>query len=882
MNTKHVLMAMSLPLLFAACTSDDVVNQGVDVKNQDRPTVGDVRIVLGGDVMSRVADPESGEVAFTETMGALLMDTPTGTGTTFAQKYALSNTVATDYPFTLNDDVWSTTGLLLEGNYFFYYPAKEGGMARQKFTYSINENQKAYDAQGNSKRYQPMTDNQMWVSYKGFEANTKMDGEKLEMTLAPAHARVDLNVVYEGKDEVTINKVILKPNTGDFAVQGSLNVTGAESADQYKVAGVDTLAAGANLPALFNVYNDKNASAVWNKSAYNPLIVTNPAFTKVKGASSISVELKNQKLTKGQNVGVTMIVPNTVSVDGFAAEIHTDKGIVTIDKVGDFAKTVGAKNDSISYTNLYVGGKFQKEAMDSLLAQKNGIAEIVFTEKAIEVPTTFNAATTEELDLFLTYHEFQAYEEAKTVTVKLLSDTVALSKASYDLLKANKNIKLALAANGSKASMLNITAELSDDAINLISAKTDYTGFVIAEGATQKMTVDKIKNINNKGTLTIERAKDGQNYPSAEITALYNTGILNVKTPLVSSYAFTNGLIGTELGTKNANVKATAVVNADTTITADVLNYGIINANNTQTWAYTGESVKIGNATTATASQLTVAAGKTVTLTGTSASTITNNGTLTVAKNTGIITNNKTLTVTENAGTINNNVSVITTNGKVTVGTNSASGVINTVADSQTDIETNNLGLIYYAENAFINGPADAIDGSHLKTNNIVYKVAADMTAAELAAKIQQTKVTAIEIANAKLTVPAEFDITKLAALKNISLNGSAEVVANDTLTLASCPVYVSGTNNVVSGTSPINFIQGGVYEEPGEEHQYQLIKLAEGANLEIKTVITGVKEIYLGKNAKVIARTNVYGSVGAVKFEDESASWLGTAFEVK
>ena len=108
-------------------------------------------------------------------------------------------------------------------------------------------------------------------------------------------------------------------------------------------------------------------------------------------------------------------------------------------------------------------------------------------------------------------------------------------------------------------------------------------------------------------------------------------------------------------------------------------------------------------------------------------------------------------------------------------------------------------------------------------------------------------------------------------------MKGSAEVIANDTVALANCPIYVSNTANVISGTAPVAFVSGA-------STNYNKIDLAEGADLEIKTVIYGVEKINLAKNAMVIARTNVYGpgTEAATIVKGANASWLGTAYEQK
>lgn len=746
MNTKHVLMAMSLPLFFAACTSDEFESQNVNVNETKRPVVGDVRVVLGGDAMSRVADPATGKVAFTENMGAVLMDTPVanpGTNATFAQKYALSNTVATDYPFVLENDAWSTTGLLLEGNYFFYYPAKEEGMARQKFTYSIAEEQKAFDAEGNYKRYQPVTDNQMYVSYKGFEANTKMDGEEVEIVLPQAHAQVNFNVVYTGEHQIAINKVVLEPRTEKFITNGYLDVENASFASEYAIAGVDTLDNGGNLPALYNVYN-KATGAYITDAAYNPLNISS-AFKSVdssKDAASISVALKNKTLTKGQSVAVAMIVPSTIDATGFVAKIYTDKGIVTYNEVGSKAYTevAGATLDTVAVSRLYQNGAWlanddAQAKLDSVVAQAARSLELSFKDQAIEVDDDFVVKSTDDLAMYLGYHEFQAYETDHAISATLAADGIELNKAAYDILKNNPKIKLTVKADAAK--LLTIGSDVTATDALYKFTWGDKVDVAIEAGATQVINASISKRIFNSGTLTIANYDEEENPVETNTDNIFNVGTLIVNTPI--SAPVINGTlatIGAQRTYDNVVSAATATINANMSSASGLINFATatVTANNivkiTNNVVTKDEAKKIGAVTVSdtlsattidnngtitfndvvtvnaltNVGSVTLAKDKTMSITGTSTTsgTITNNGYVKVSgdlTNTGTFTNNYALTNQGSGKFTNSNKIVANTEAIYTYLTDNTSGEI-TIYSRDEEVKvgngTANQGTIVY------------------------------------------------------------------------------------------------------------------------------------------------------------------------------------------
>ena len=902
-------MAMSLPVFFAACTSEEFETQNVDVNGNQRPVVGDVRVVLG-DAMSRVANPETGTFAFTENMGAVLMDTPTNTGTTFAEKYALSNTVATDYPFVLSDDAWSTTGLLLEGNYFFYYPAKEEGMTRQKFTYEIAEDQKAYDAEGNFKRYQPVTDNQLYVSYKGFEANTKMEGEVVEIVLPQAHAQMNFNVVYNGNHQIAINKIVLEPATKKFITKGYLDVEHAASTDEYAIAGVDTLDNGGNLPALYNVYNQATGSIITN-AKYNPLNITS-AFKSVdssKDASSISVSLKNTKLSKGESVAVSMIVPSTVD-NSFTAKIYTDKGIVTYDAVGSKAYTegAGATLDTVAVSRLYQNGAWlandnANAQLDSIVAQATRALELSFKDQAIEVDDNFTVKSTEELAMFLGYHEFQAYTNDHAITAKLAADGIELSQESYTILKNNPKIKLTVNADAAK--YLTIGSDVTaTDALYKFAWGANVLPCVEA-GATQVINAAvEFNRIINYGTLTIANYdEEGEAVATSIANNIFNVGKLVVNTPV--NGPIVNGTVETDPALReydnvvstasaevNANLTASpALINfATATITADeitaiynnkvtkgtgasaLVKAGSISVNdslvvssiNNDGALALNETVEITSLTNT--KDLTVAAGKTLFVRGTSTTsgTLTNNGYVKVSgnlENTGTLTNNYALT-NQGAGTMSNTNKVIVNNGAIyTYLTNNAGGEIviyNRDEEVKVGNGTTNQGTITYTavEGDYTSAAFTSKAGD--KFNKlIVEKAGADLTnvnknvASVLVPGTDYTQVLALVLnvnttSNFKFnTSGATFDALTVGKADNtsictISVNAK-NLTVNNSLTVCPKTEFHITSGNTVNYVGTAAIVNNGSILVGGTFNALKLYAPTEGTEEANKYETTGV-----------------------------------------
>lgn len=761
MKAKHVLMAMTLPIAFAACTEDEIVKQNnASFNNLDRPVVGEVSVVLGNEAvesMTRLANPETNAQDWsTGNLGACLMDEMKAnvTGLEGLNKYTLSNKVYTDYPFNRVEKdgkaAWATTGLLLEGNYFFYYGNKANlTMDRSGFVYEIDTDQKALNNTERSNKFQAVTDNQLYVSYQGFVGGKELDGEQINLNLAPAHKQLNFSVKYEGESDIKIYKVELEAVDVPFMVSGALNpasftYTGSypewqEVGGSYKevVSGASSVY---NLPDLFKWYNNDNIYTKYQgKAAYNPLN-KGASFVSKATSAKIAVDLNSVEISKAtdKTVSFAMIVPNN-DATSYNVKIYTDKGIVNYTAVGTQEYKVNADDEVVALDHTASTGDYNadgthKEGVtvvataklydgvtgdndsDPYAALNTQLAKLeaqdpqglvlTFTNSAIKVAKDFEVKDYADLELYLGYHDFQSYKTKTSINATLAygeGGSVELTDAAYNLIVANKD-KFALNVLGEGKTLTIATTEATDALYKVVwgtNVKAE-----IAAGSTQVVN-DEVKSglvITNKGTLTINdwSSKDGEGNnqeTDANLGDIFNLGTLTVSTKLASSTIY-NGTPAVAATYDNVVAGAKASINADV---EQLVNYAeaIVTVsetvdNNVVSNGAETPSYKVGDLTLA-------GANKTF--------TVVNNGDMTVSKAATIaLTNSANADATfdadvklsgSNAGSITNNAEVLTSAAFSNTGDFENNHIL-TVADGQSFSNTGKLVVSSEAEMTLI------------------------------------------------------------------------------------------------------------------------------------------------------------------------------------
>lgn len=162
MKTKHILTAMVLPALFAACTQEEVAvekNAGVDLSC--RPVLSNVTLSFD-EANTRMSVVDGTDYALTpdatDGLAACIIDEPNYTsaseyatqledldeGEDVSSLYTVKSYISSNYRYDLDaDGKWNTQALLSEGHYVFYAPHSENHMLRMPLSVKVPVEQKA-------------------------------------------------------------------------------------------------------------------------------------------------------------------------------------------------------------------------------------------------------------------------------------------------------------------------------------------------------------------------------------------------------------------------------------------------------------------------------------------------------------------------------------------------------------------------------------------------------------------------------------------------------------------------------------------------------------------------------------------------------------------
>ena len=215
MKTKHLFLATALMASFAACTNEEIVSDVQQNVATGRPTVENVKLTFGENVDSRLVYNKGYKWESTDVIGALLMDQPRALPSsaawaekTWTDKYLLTSTIHTSYPFTYNveEGTWGTPAKMLEGNYFFAFPWESYDGNRQVAHSLIGQEQVGVEADVRAESY---ANNQFFIGYDRIIAGTQAEEALNNVTMTPVLGAIQLQIVNTGTQDYHINKVVL-------------------------------------------------------------------------------------------------------------------------------------------------------------------------------------------------------------------------------------------------------------------------------------------------------------------------------------------------------------------------------------------------------------------------------------------------------------------------------------------------------------------------------------------------------------------------------------------------------------------------------------------------------------------------------------------------
>lgn len=214
MRTKHVLMAMALPALFAACTADEFVEQANQGNLAGRALLGNLNVnVANNDATTRFAwDNYAWSFEDGDQFGAAVVD-PT-------QIDAISDSeMLGNYIFTKGSEGYTTTSQMVEGTYMFY---SYDGFVKKNNRNLIEFDLSTQYADLNDPK-KVISDNYLFFSplYK-IEAENTTDENNIELPLrfTPYWATAAFRIKNSTGADFSISQIVLN---GSFIAKGEIN-----------------------------------------------------------------------------------------------------------------------------------------------------------------------------------------------------------------------------------------------------------------------------------------------------------------------------------------------------------------------------------------------------------------------------------------------------------------------------------------------------------------------------------------------------------------------------------------------------------------------------------------------------------------------------------
>ena len=546
MRTKHILTALALPALFAACTADDFESVQ-SVANQERAKLSEGFVLnTSNEAETRYSVEGSNGLDFSYTagdkVGAAIIDQYNPNEKDPA-KWDVIYSLAGNNPFKYDGaDTWVSETELGVGHYLFVYPYNAKDNNRAAVSFELPRVQQ-YD--GDDLNAIVANNN------KAVGAAVLLEGETTAtVSMKNLYTYPKFVINFDNGEKITkVTKVVLKSKKG-FIYKGGFNHKAVAN-----MFAPETIAAAIKA----GTYADKEAYWAAQQTADFIIDSTDDDYNKAKAYGDaetteyLIVEMDEEVAldsnTKNKYVEVRLVMP---SVADFTADSNDMQMYVCTDN-GDYLIGLNAANCSFKETTttaakqqalwrtksntltLKAMNKTHKEA-----AEEEGLGHVVTTA------ADWN-------DLVATYG---GVEVENGLTVSIISSNFAFT-SDMDMPKvAMFNIGTPVAVEGEVA-LSNVTVE---------KTVTVKTGAVLTAG--DNFTAEEVA-VAAGGELVFaaEINEKGEEVANVNITKVTNEGVVTVPANVTASFKLANK--------KDAelNVAGTAVLTG--------CNYGVINNNGT-------------------------------------------------------------------------------------------------------------------------------------------------------------------------------------------------------------------------------------------------------------------------------------------------------------
>lgn len=224
MRTKHILTALAIPALFAACVADDF-NESIATggDSAQRALLSEDFTLDFGGVDTRFSagdadDPLYFSYEVGDTIGGSIIDEfhPGQTS-----EFPVVPYVSTNHPFVLNSNgVWAINHTMVEGHYLFYFPYNENNHARTAAQYSIPVLQ---DLAGKDGKFDPKAAVEKYSMGVGVQFLDKTDlNASLQLVNIYGFAKIKV-VIDNHYAGGYVDKIVLQSQNDPFALNGQIS-----------------------------------------------------------------------------------------------------------------------------------------------------------------------------------------------------------------------------------------------------------------------------------------------------------------------------------------------------------------------------------------------------------------------------------------------------------------------------------------------------------------------------------------------------------------------------------------------------------------------------------------------------------------------------------
>ena len=227
MRTKHILTALAIPALFAACVADDF-NEAITSGDMAQRALlsEDFKLNFGGADTRFSAGDAGAPLEFSyevgDAIGGAIIDQFDPTQTDPVKRFPIVPYVSTNHPFVLNaQGEWAIEHTMVEGNYLFYFPYNENNHARTAPVYSIPVMQDLSDKDGKFDPKAAVEKYNMAVGAQFLEKEDLNASLQLVNIYGYARIKVTLDNHYAGSN---VDKIVLQAADGyPFVLSGQLS-----------------------------------------------------------------------------------------------------------------------------------------------------------------------------------------------------------------------------------------------------------------------------------------------------------------------------------------------------------------------------------------------------------------------------------------------------------------------------------------------------------------------------------------------------------------------------------------------------------------------------------------------------------------------------------